>query len=411
MAFSLVGGTVLTPLRTISPGIVVVEGDRIVAVGNENLKTYKGLREVDISGLYVSPGFIDIHVHGGGGHDVMECSLDALAAIAQTHAKGGTTTWLGTTLTAPIDQIREALRCIERAMEEELDGARLLGAHIEGPYFHPAQAGAQNPAYLKRPIEDNLTELLEGLSCVKRVSAAPELPGGLELGTELRRRGILASIGHSNATYQEVVKAVEAGYSHVTHIYSGMSTVQRVNAYRFAGVLEAAFLLDDLTTEMIADGHHLPPSLLRLVIKVKGTDRVCAVTDAIAAAGLGPGKYQVGGLDVIVEDVMPEEYELPLGRGNYVAKLADRSAFAGSVATMNQLVKNLVQSADVSLSQAIKMVTWTPARILGISGERGLLAPGMKADLVVFDRDFDVRMTFVEGKLVYRDTEKKELEH
>jgi len=402
MDFCLIGGTVLTPLRIIHPGVVVVEGDRIATVSDiKNFRVKAEFREIDVSGLYVAPGFIDIHVHGGGGHDVMEGSLEALAAIAQAHAEGGTTSWLATTLTAPIDEIEKALQAIEKAMEAPPIGAKLLGAHLEGPYFHPEQAGAQNPMYLKLPNPGEYNDLLNKFSCIKRVSAAPELPGALELGQELRRRGILAAIGHSNATYQQVLKAIEVGFSHVTHIYSGMSSVRRIQAYRFAGVLEAALLLDQLTTEMIADGHHLPPSLMRLVLKVKGTERVCAVTDAIAAAGLGPGRYRLGGLDVVVEDEVPEEYEIQLGKGNCVAKLVDRSAFAGSAALMNMLVRNLANFVGLPLIEAVKMATWTPARILGISHERGLLAPGMKADLVVFDDNFDVHMTIVEGKVVF----------
>jgi len=402
MDFCLIGGTVLTPLRIIHPGVVVVEGDRIATVSDiKNFRVKAEFREIDVSGLYVAPGFIDIHVHGGGGHDVMEGSLEALAAIAQAHAEGGTTSWLATTLTAPIDEIEKALQAIEKAMEAPPIGAKLLGAHLEGPYFHPEQAGAQNPMYLKLPNPGEYNDLLNKFSCIKRVSAAPELPGALELGQELRRRGILAAIGHSNATYQQVLKAIEVGFSHVTHIYSGMSSVRRIQAYRFAGVLEAALLLDQLTTEMIADGHHLPPSLMRLVLKVKGTERVCAVTDAIAAAGLGPGRYRLGGLDVVVEDEVPEEYEIQLGKGNCVAKLVDRSAFAGSAALMNMLVRNLANFVGLPLIEAVKMATWTPARILGVSHERGLLAPGMKADLVVFDDNFDVHMTIVEGKVVF----------
>ncbi|MBC7109041.1 MAG: N-acetylglucosamine-6-phosphate deacetylase [Methanomassiliicoccales archaeon] len=402
MAFCLVGGHIITPFQILRSGVVAIEGNHIIEVSNENFKLKSNVCEIDVSGLYVSPGFIDIHVHGGGGYDVMDGSLAALEAIAQTHAKGGTTTWLATTLTAPLDQICNALETIQKAMETSVCGAKLLGAHLEGPYFHPEQAGAQNTAYLKHPDPAEYKELLDNFPCIKRVSAAPELPGGLELGRELRQRGILASIAHSNATYQQVIKAVEAGFSHVTHLYSGMSSVRRINAYRFAGVLEATLLLDSLTTEIIADGHHLPPSLMRLVLKTKGTERVCLVTDAMAAAGLGPGRYKLGGLDVVVEDDVPDEYEVRLEKGNYVAKLADRSAFAGSVATMNMLVRNMVHLVGLPLIEAVKMATWTPARILGIGHERGLLAPGMKADLVVFDEELNVEMTIVEGEIVYK---------
>ncbi len=401
MTLKLTDGTVITPFRTIEQGVVVIEGHQIAYVGTKNSNVPKG-QKIEINGCYVSPGFIDIHVHGGGGHDVMEGTLDALDTIAQTHAKGGTTAWLATTVTAPIDEIAHALHAINQGMIAGLESAKLLGAHVEGPYLHPDQAGAQNPVHLRLPDPREYFLLLDRFPCTRRVSVAPELPGALELGNELRKRGILASIGHSNASYAEVLKAIEAGFSHVTHIYSGMSSVHRVSAYRIPGVLEATLVLDELTTEMIADGHHLPPSLMRLVLKAKGTNQVCVVTDAIAAAGLGPGQYQIGGLDVIVEDVVPDEYEVKLGPGSYVAKLVDRSAFAGSAATMIMLVRNLVNLVGLPLLEAVKMATWVPARILGLSTERGLLAPGFKADLTVFDENFNVKMTIVEGKIVYR---------
>jgi N-acetylglucosamine-6-phosphate deacetylase len=401
-SFCLRRGVVLTPLRTLVGGTIVVEGDRIVAVSDKNTRLKPSCHDIDVRDLYVAPGFIDLHVHGGGGRDVMEGSLEALEAIAVAHAEGGTTSWLATTLTAPQEQILAALSAIETASQLPLKGAKILGAHLEGPYFNPEQAGAQNPAYLKLPCREEYETILNKFSCIKRVSVAPELPGGLELGAELKRRGILASIGHSNATYQEVLAAVEAGFSHVTHIYSGMSIIRRVKAYRVAGVLEATLLLDTLTTEMIADGHHLPPSLMRLVLKTKGTDRVCIVTDAIAPAGLGPGHYQLGGLEIVVESNVPDEYEICPAPNSYVAKLADRTAFAGSVARMNVLVHNLITLVGVPLAEAVKMATFVPARILGVTSERGLIAPGLKADLVVFDEQLNVHLTIVEGKIVYR---------
>lgn len=402
MGLCLIGGKILTPLREITDGAVVIEKDRIVSIQEKRPKNCKARQEIiDVTGLFVAPGFIDIHVHGGGGHDVMEGSVEALEAIAMTHARGGTTAWLATTLTAPIDHISEVLYAIQRATKLPLGGARLLGAHLEGPYLNPEQAGAQNPEYLKTPNPKEYTMLFNKFPCIKRVSAAPEIPGGLELGQELRRRGILASIAHSNATYQQVLKAVECGYTHVTHIYSGTSMVRRVKAYRFSGIVEAALLLDTLTVEIIADGHHLPPSLMKLIIKAKRPDRVCVVTDAISATGLEAGRFKLGALDIIVEDQAPEDYEIKIQPGNYVAKLVDRSAFAGSVATMNAMVKNLVKLVELPLLEAVQMATLVPARILGIAHERGTIAPNMKADLVVFDEAFDVHMTIVEGELVY----------
>jgi len=402
MRLAIVGKRLVTPFRLLDDAVVLVEGGKIEAVGDKSILSRYKVEVIDVSDHLIAPGFIDLHLHGGGGRDVMEGTLDALKTVAGTHARGGTTAFLATTLTAPLEEIRRALEAVQAAIHRDMRGAKVLGAHLEGPYFHPDQAGAQNPAFLRKPDLDELVDLLNTFSCIKRVSAAPELPGGVELGRELRQRGILASIGHSNATYQEVLEAISAGFNHVTHVFSGMSMVRRKEAYRFAGVLEATLLLDELTTEMIADGHHLPPSLMKLVVKAKGTDRVCVVTDAIAAAGLGPGHYELGGLEVVVEGAVPPDYEVVLGQDSMVAKLKDRSAFAGSVATMNVLVRNLVELVELPLREAVKMATLTPARILGIERERGLLAPGMKADIVVFDRDFSVKLTVVEGRVVYQ---------
>jgi N-acetylglucosamine-6-phosphate deacetylase len=403
MPFCLIGGTVLTPFRVLDPGVVVVGENLITAVGGEKVRG-KGLREIEVGDLLVVPGFIDLHLHGGGGHDVMEGTLDALETIAETHARGGTTAFLATTLTGPMDEIEAALDAIGKACaSEDIAGAKILGAHLEGPYLNPEQAGAQNPEYLRIPDPKELENLLKKYPCLKRVTLAPELPGGLESGKLLRAHNVMASIGHSDATYQQVLEAVEAGFSHVTHLFSATSIVRRIKAYRFAGVVEATLLLDALSAELITDGHHLPPSLIRLVVKTKGTDRVCAVTDAISAAGLGPGEYELGGLPIIVESEVPPDFEAQPPAGSYVAKLADRSAFAGSVALMNRVLKTLVDLVGLPLTEAVKMVTWTPARILGISHERGLLAPGMCADLVVLDDAFSVKMTIVEGKIVYQN--------
>ena len=179
----------------------------------------------------------------------------------------------------------------------EYEGAAIVGAHLEGPYFNLAQAGAQNPEFIKNPNLEEIVPILDRFPFIRRVSAAPELPGALELGQELRRRGIVASIAHSDATYDDVIKAVENGYTHATHVFSGMSGLRRINAYRISGVIESVLVIDELTTEMIADGHHLPPSLMRLVIKAKGLNQVCVTTDAMAAAGLDPGSYELYGLE------------------------------------------------------------------------------------------------------------------
>ncbi|HBT17205.1 MAG TPA: hypothetical protein DEB05_09655 [Firmicutes bacterium] len=282
-------------------------------------------------------------------------------------------------------------------------GAKLIGLHLEGPYLNLKQVGAQNPKYIIRPNPADYLPLFTEYSCIKRVSAAPEIPGGMKLGRELKKRGIIPSIAHSNAVYQEVLAAIENGYTHATHIFSGMSSVQRVEAYRVTGVLESVLLLDELTTEIIADGHHLPPSLIRLVLKSKGLDRVCLVTDAMSAAGLGPGDYNLGGLEVVVEDLVPEIFEIKTQKGNYVAKLSDRSAFASSVATMDRMIRNMVEFVGLNLPEAVRLATINPARMQKLDHQVGVIAKGMKADLTVFNTEVDILLTMVDGQVVYKN--------
>jgi N-acetylglucosamine-6-phosphate deacetylase len=357
---------------------------------------------VDVQEAYISPGFIDLHLHGAWGGDVMAGTDSDLARMASGLVKGGVTAFMPTTLSGSLPDITRAVEKIQQAMESKPDGAKIIGAHLEGPYFSQLQRGAQNPKYIINPDPKDYLPILDRFPEIKRVSAAPELPGALQLGRELKKRGIIASIAHSNASYQEVLQAVENGYSHVTHIFSGMSGVRRVDAYRITGVIESALLLDELTTEMIADGHHLPPSLLKLVLKVKGLDKVCLVTDSMAAAGLGPGNYKLGGLDTIVEADIPDAFEIPTQQHNYVAKLTDHSAFASSVATMDQLVRNMVKLVGLSIPEAVKLATFNPAKMQKMDGEIGIIGVGKKADLTVFDNEINIMMTMVDGKIVYK---------
>lgn len=400
---ALTNGRVVTPFREISHGTVVVQDGLIADFGPANqIRIPDGAEIIDVGGAYISPGFIDLHLHGAWGGDVMGASLEDLEKMSKGLARGGATSFLPTTLSGPLGEIARAACVIEEATKKDLGGAKVLGAHLEGPYFSMTQKGAQNPKYIIPPRPEDYLPILDRCPSIVRVSAAPEVPGGMELGQELRRRGIVAAIAHSDATYQEVVQAVENGYTHVTHIFSGMSGLRRISAYRVAGVIESALLLDELTVEMIADGHHLPPSLMKLVLKTKGIEKVNLVTDSMAAAGLGPGAYSLGGLDVVVEADIPSVFEIPTQSNNYVAKLTDRSSFASSVATMDQLVRNMVRFAGLSVPDAVRLVTANPARMQKIDHERGTIAKGMKADLAVFDADITVYMTMVEGRVVYK---------
>ncbi|MGE5606746.1 MAG: N-acetylglucosamine-6-phosphate deacetylase [Bacteroidota bacterium] len=400
----LTNGTIITPLREIPCGAVVIEDGLIKNFGPADQVIMDNAKHViDVKGAYISPGFIDLHLHGAWGGDVMAGTRGDLELMSQGLVKGGVTSFLPTTLSGSLTDIDKIVKCISITMEQGVSGAEILGVHLEGPFLNKRQSGAQNPQFIVDPKPEQYLPILNSYPCIKRVSAAPEIPGGLELGQELKRRGIIASIAHTDATYQEILKAIESGYSHVTHIYSGMSGLKRIQAYRVAGVIESALLLEELTTEIIADGHHLPPSLIKLVLKAKGLDKVCLVTDSMAAAGLGPGKYQLGGLDVIVEASIPKVFEIPTQELNYVAKLTDRSAFASSVATMDQLVRTMVKLVGLSISDAVRLATLNPAKIQGLDNKIGRLAQGMKANLTVFDSNINILLTIVQGKIKYRN--------
>lgn len=321
----------------------------------------------------------------------MDGTVEAFLGAAMMHAAHGTTSMLPTTLTCPDEELYRVFQTYKEASSLNSKGSRFLGLHLEGPFFSPAQAGAQDPGYLKYPLPENYMGLLDATDDILRWSIAPELDGALDMGKELDRRGIVASIGHSDAIYEDVVKAFEAGYRHITHLYSAMSGITRRNARRYAGVIEAAYLIDGMTVEIIADGVHLPAPLLQFVYKFKGPEKTALCTDAMRAAGMPDGEYILGSLKA-GQPVIVEEG---------VAKLPDRSAFAGSVATTDRLVRTMVEIAGVPLQDAVRMMSCTPAEIVGVSERKGSLKEGMDADIVLFDEKIDVYATIIEGKLIY----------
>lgn len=388
-------GKVITPNGIIPNGSVIVNEGKITSIFPRHFNATGDFYEIDAKGDYISPGFIDIHVHGGGGHDFMDGEVDAFLKIAKTHAFYGCTSMVPTTLTSDTDNLLQTLNTYDKARQRDNSGAQFLGLHLEGPYFSMEQRGAQDPKFIRDPNPEEYMRVLERSDLIARWSAAPERKGALEFAKILRDNNILPAIAHTDAIYEEVLQAIKSGYSLSTHLYSGMSGVSRRNAYRYAGVIESSLLLDELDVEIIADGIHLPPALLKLIYKVKGPDKIALITDAMRGAGLKEGPSILGnkasGIPVIVEDG--------------VAKLPDKSAFAGSVATANQLVKNMISLADIPLFEAVKMMTETPARIMSVSDKIGSLTVGKDADILVFDENIDIKNVIIKGREFYNSAE------
>ncbi len=388
------GGKVIFP-DEIRSGLSVVcdkQSGKILSVVKDSELSVESTDEVIYAaGQYVSPGFVDIHVHGGGGYDFMDGTVEAFLGAVRMHATHGTTSIIPTTLTCTDEELFRVFDIFEQADSLNRDGAQMLGLHLEGPFFSAARSGAQDPAYLKNPVPENYMKFLDATDRILRWSVAPELEGAMGFGDELSKRGILAAVAHSDAVYETVEEALHHGYTHVTHLYCAMSSIVRKNAFRYAGMLEAAYLLDDLTVEIIADGVHLPKPLLQYAYKFKGPDKTALCTDSMRAAGMPDGEYILGSLkngqNVLVEDG--------------VAKLPDRSAFAGSVATTDRLVRTMVQVAEVPLVDAVKMMTLTPSRIMRIDGRKGSIIPGKDADIVIFNDHIDIAFTVRGGKVIY----------
>lgn len=388
MVTDIINGRVICGDSIIEGKVLELENGKIRGIGDS---VTAGARVIDAEGRYVSPGFIDIHTHGAGGSDFMDGTVDAYRAATRMHALHGTTLLYPTTCTSTNELLFDSFETYRKAAQECKDGAQLGGFHLEGPYFPPVQAGAQDPRFLRSPRPEDYGPILEkGGDILRRWSFAPELDGSPEFAAALSERGIMASMGHTNATFEECDAAYRGGARMLTHFFSCMSTVTRRNAYRYAGVIEYGYFQDGLNIEIIADGVHVPKSLLQLVLKVKGVDRIALVTDSMRAAGMPEGRYIMGGLsegrEVIVEDG--------------VAKMPDRSCFAGSVATTDRLVRTMVKIAGCSVPDAVRMMTLNPARFMGIDSDKGSIAPGKDADIVIFDEDINVSNVLIAGKSI-----------
>lgn len=382
-------GIVLTPFRNLGEGSIVIEDGKIIGIESTRVEV-PGAEEINAGGNYIAPGFIDLHTHGAGGSDFMDGTVEACLQIAHTHALHGTTLLYPTTLSATNKELFEFFDIYARAKQQNTNGAAFGGLHLEGPYFAYNHRGAQDPRYLRNPEPSEYLEILERCNDISRWSLAPELPGAHHFARELVKWGISPCIAHTDAIYEDIVEAYEAGFRHITHFYSCMNGITRRNAFRYAGCIEAGYLMDGVTVEIIADGIHVPKPLLQLVSKIKGPERIALVTDSMRAAGMPEGKYLLGslqnGMEIIVEDG--------------VAKLPDLSAFAGSVATADRLVRTMTHIGGQPLTEALQMMTSTPARLAGVDDRKGRIATGYDADIVIFDQGIRIKQTLVGGKQI-----------
>lgn len=384
----LINGRVITPDGILSRGSILWT-DGIIRSVSTDCTPAPGAHVIDVEGCYIAPGCIDMHIHGGDGHDFMEATPEAFDAIRYAHALHGTTSLLATLAVSPRSTIERCVEICDRNLSRG-EGAQLLGLHLEGNYINPLYKGAQDPTYITDPDPEEYTTLLGQTTCIRRWSAAPELPGATDFARFASLRGVLVSLAHTAGDAQDVQKGYQAGFTHATHFYNAMSGVHKEGVYKHEGTIESVLVNDGITIELIADGIHVPPTLLRLAWKVKGTSGMSLVTDAMSAsAPVGADAAdRVFDPRTIVEDG--------------VCKMADRSALAGSIATFDRLIRTMVQQADIPLVDAVRMASDTPACILGIEDRKGALTEGKDADIIVFDDDIHIHYTIISGNLLHR---------
>lgn len=381
MLKQIVNGHILTPKGWLEGGSVIIEDNKIKAVSNIDLHIVNA-EIIDAKGCYVVPGGIDLHTHGGGGRDFIEGSEDAFRAAVNAHMKHGTTTIYPTLSSSTIPSIEAACQVCQKLMAEE--NSPVLGLHIEGSYINPKQAGAQNPVLIKAPLPDEYETLLNKYSCIKRWDVAPELQGSVEFITECRKHGVLTALTCTRATYEDVVAAHDAGLSHAAHFYNAMPVVYKEHEFKVPGTVESVYALQDMTVEVIADGIHVPPVMLNVVYQIKGVEKTALITDSLAyAASEGNVSSEPS---VILEDG--------------VCKLADHSALAGSIATMDVLIRTCIHRAEIPMVDVFRMVSETPAKIMGIFDRKGSIEEGKDADIMMFDDDIDLTYVMQMGNVV-----------
>ncbi len=383
-------GNVVTPDKVLFCTDIRLENGKIAEIGKE----LTGGDAFDATGLLVCPGFVDIHTHGGYGCDFMDEDDAAFEKALCFHSDNGTTSLLATSVTAPVQSIMSMLKRTERFMKKEDKICRVLGAHIEGPYISLKNKGAQKAEYLRVPSKDDYSFILKNNSIVKKVTIAPELDGAYEMIRKLKEKGITVSCGHDDALTENIYNAVSAGMTNCTHWYCAMSNAKVVEGKRSVGLTEIGLIDDRITLELLADNHHLPPELVKLAYKCKGADKLCLVSDCLRAGGMPQdGKvYTLGASD----DGDTTKFIVSDG----VARLTDGTRFAGSIQPVRRMVKNIVEDANIPLTDAVRMASLTPAEIIGMEREIGSLETGKRADIAVIDCRFEPVITIIDGKII-----------
>lgn len=383
-------GTLITPSEILKDGVVIIEGSRIKAVCRPEAPDAALLSKISKKdfldagkGMFICPGFIDLHVQGAGGCDILDGNLSAVNTIARTLAKNGVTAFLATTVVQPQNLSHLHLSAVGQAMKKGTAGAQALGAHLEGPFISPFKCGMITKANITGFTRRKLDEIIDtSRGSLKMMTVAPELPGAVDVIKRLRKNKIVASMGHTDATYEEAERGIDAGITHATHIFNAMRSLHQ----RQPGAVGAVLADDRVSAQLIADGRHLHPAVVKLVIRQKAPQGVALITDSVSAAGLPDGRYVYNGLNYDSKDGL--------------AVYCGAGTFIGTTLTLNKIIKRVVDMAAASLRQAVEMASLTPAAVLGIQDKKGSLEAGKDADIAVMDKDCNVKMTIVGGRIV-----------
>lgn len=390
--FRFTNGTIVLADRLIPDGEVLTFDDHIEHVGPGDTRSASGLSQIDLADGYLLPGFVDLHVHGGAGADFMDGTAQAFRTALAAHARHGTTSCTPTTTVARHDQHIRFLELVREFRGRATGGARVLGAHIYGPYFAPDARGCHPAATVRAPTPDDYSPYLAFANDIRNATVAAELPGAEDFVKACRAQGIRCNVGHSHATFEQMDAAVSWGVRHVDHLFCAMSDRARLRQSQTypmrGGVMEATLFFDELTTEVIADGKHLAPSLLKVAYKIKGPDRLALVTDAMRALDMPDGEYVFGPLDG----------GEPVRKADGVGITREGNALASGVTGLDHAVRTFIAATNAPLVDAVRMASLTPARIAGVDKEVGSIAVGKKADLLVTDRELNIRAVYIDGR-------------